>query len=322
MGFMKRGWTLIIVILLTVIAAGCGRQPESAGPSAAGSYLTLSDDAGRTVVLPKKPERIVVLSTSLLELLYAVDGQAVGRPSSKTGEIPAAAQAAAEVGFVYNINIEKVVSLQPDLVIAFQGINDKLVPVLASNNIPVLLVRIKTYQDVLDKVRLFSAIAGTGGKGDQVASDIQGKVRAVVEKAPDQTKKVAILHASAKSVTVDLENSIAGNVAQILRLQNVAAGARPLDNDPDTTPYSLEKLVETNPDMIFVVSMGKGEDIEKRLQADVESNPAWATLTAVQNKQVFFLPAELFLLNPGLKYPEAVAHMARLAYPEIFKNGR
>lgn len=53
-------------------------------------------------------------------------------------------------------------------------------------------------------------------------------------------------------------------------------------------------------------------------QTSREINPAWNELRAVRNKRVFFLPMELFLLNPGIRYDEAVLYMAKLVYPEIY----
>ncbi|GBG58097.1 iron compound ABC transporter iron compound-binding protein [Sporomusaceae bacterium FL31] len=317
----KKNQTIAIcIMLLVVLLAGCGRSQAPSAVEKSQGYLSITDDTGRTVVLPHKPEKIVVLSTSFLDLLYAVGGKAIGRPGSKTGGIPSAAQDVAEIGYVYNVNLEKVVSLQPDLVIAFQGIHDKLIPALESNKIPVILVRIKSYQDVVEKLKLFSNIAGTMPKGEELARDIDVKVNDIVAKVPDKQLKVAIIHATAKSVTVELDNSITGSIAKQLKLHNVASGSRALESDPDATPYSLEKLVETNPDMIFVVTMGYGAEVEKRMKADLESSPAWSTLAAVQNKQVHILPEELFLLNPGLRYPDAVAYMAKIAYPEVFTH--
>ncbi len=323
---MRSGFSirlLAVCLLLLTVLAGCGRSPLPAGPgtpSGAQNYLSLTDDAGRAVTMPQKPERIVVLSPSFLELLYAVDGTAIGRPSSRTGEIPAAARKVEEVGYVYNINIEKVVALQPDLVIAFQGIHEKLLPILESNHIPVIVVRMRTYQDVVDKIKLFGSIAGTTVKAEELAGTLEARRAEILRKVPDKPRKVAILHATAKSVSVELENSIAGSIAGQLGLKNVAVGSRPLESDPDATPYSLEKLVEADPELVFVVTMGQGAEIDKRMKADVENNPAWASLTAVRNGQVFFLPPELFLLNPGLRYPEAVAYMAKLAYPGVFAD--
>lgn len=311
-----------ILLMALTLLTGCGLPSKQAATenTSPAAYLTIRDDAGRSVVLKNKPEKIVVLAPSFLELLYAVDGQASGRPSSnsKAAALPQQAQAVPEVGLVYNINIEKVVALQPDLVIALQGTHDKLVPVLAGSNIPVIVLRYKTYDDVFAKLALFGDIAGTKDKARALSAGMKDKLKEITDKLPDKTTKVAILHATAKSVSLELENSIAGNTAKLLRLQNVAAGSKPIDTGGDATPYSLEKLVESDPDIIFVVTMGNAAEIEKTMRTDVESNPAWSTLRAVREKQLLFLPADLFLLNPGLRMPDAAAYMARLVYPEIY----
>lgn len=315
-----------IVLLLALLAlaalglGGCGGAQQAAQPGQA-AYLTVTDDAGRVVTLAKKPERIVALSPSFLEPLGVVDAKLAGRPSSKTG-VPKFAAALPEVGAVYNINVEQVVALKPDLVLAYQGMHEKLVPLLESNGIAVLVLRLKTYQDVQDKVWLFARIADEEAKGEAIVADMQAKIQRILDRLPKETRRVAILHSTAKSVTVELEGSIAGCTARLLGLTNVAADAKSFDKDPDSTPYSLETLVERNPQLIFVTTMGKLEEIKKRMTADVESSPAWSSLEAVRRRQVHFLPQELFLLNPGLRYPEAVETMAKAAYPEVFGHDK
>jgi iron complex transport system substrate-binding protein len=309
-----------ILMMSTLLMAGCGMQSKQTAPgSPTQGYLTIKDDAGRSITLQHKPEKIVVLAPSFLELLYAVDGKVVGRPNttSKTA-LPQQVLDIPEIGFVYNINMEKVVALQPDLVIALQGTHDKFIPVLESNHIPVIVLKYKTYDDVFDKIALFGNIAGTKEKAQALAQDMNAKLKVITDKLPDKTTKIAILHATAKSVSLELENSIAGNTAKLLRLQNVAAGSKPIDTGSEATPYSLEKLVESNPDIIFVVTMGNATEIEKTMRDDVESNPAWSTLRAVRDKKLLFLPSDLFLLNPGLRTPDAAEYMARLVYPEIY----
>lgn len=315
-------YNLIAVLFLcsALLVSGCGGQNKATpqAKSVGAAYLSVTDDAGRKLTLAKKPERIVVLSSSFLELLYAVDGTAVGRPSSRTADVPERAKALPEVGFVYNVNSEQVLALQPDLVIGVQGIHEKLVPLLESSQIPVMLLKMKSYEDVAGKVKLFGEIAGTSKKSAALVSDMDKRMNAAKEKAPDSGRKVAILHATAKSVTLEMETSIAGSTAKHLKLLNVASGSKPLDADMDSTPYSLEKLVAQDPDYVLVVTMGQSKEIEKRLKADVESNPAWATLRAVKENRVLFLPPELFLLHPGIRMPEAVEYMAKLVYPEVY----
>jgi iron complex transport system substrate-binding protein len=320
---MKRKCMYLVCILsiMSVLFTGCASQShEKSAAKPAGTYLQMTDDAGRVVTLAKKPQRIVVLSTSFLDVLYGVGGKAVGRPTSKTPQAFPAAQEASEVGFVYNINNEQVIALQPDLVIGFEGINDKIVPILESSNIPVMMLKMKTYDDILAKMKLFGEIAGTQEQAQSLITTMQTKVNAVTAKLPAQNKKVVILHATAKTVTVELENSITGNIASILKLKNIAAGSQPIAGDSEITPYSLEKLVEGDPDSILVVTMGNMDEIEKRMKADLASNPAWSELRAVKTGHVFFLPVELFQLNPGIRYHESVEYLAKVMYPEVYGN--
>jgi len=307
--------------MISLMFSGCASQSkhQQVVPTST-DYLQITDDVGRTVVLPKKPQRIVVLSTSFLDVLYGVGGEAVGRPSSKTSAIFPASQMAGEVGFVYNINTEQLLSLEPDLVIGFQGIHEKLIPILDSGKSPVVILKMKTYDDVLAKIALFGNIAGTQPTAQSMIDKMQIKINEVVAKLPAHSKKVVILHATAKNVTVELENSIAGNVAKMLKIKNIAVDSKSMDSDPEIAPYSLEKLVEGDADAILVVTMGNMADIETRMKTDIASNPAWAGLRAVQNNQIFFLPSELFQLNPGIRFHDAVEYMAKIVYPEVYGN--
>lgn len=319
-------FSIIGILLISIALTGCfsGKSPTpSQGVSQSSEYLTVKDSMGRTVTLLRKPERIVLLSTSFVDLLYNVEGKAVGRPSSKTDSIPSSAVNVAEVGFVYNVNLEKVTALQPDLVIGVQGMHEKFVPVLESSHIPIIILRYKTLEDTIQTIRLMGSIAGTQIKADQIVEGMQARIQNIVDKLqPDKKIKIAILHATAKSVTVELDTTIAGSIAKKIGLVNIAAGSVPINADNDAVPYSMEKLVEADPDIMFVVTMGDKADIEKRMKADVESNPAWESLRAVQQQKVHFLPSELFLLNPGLKMPEAVEYMAKIAYPEVYGSAK
>lgn len=119
---MKLGKPVLwIVCLLFCLAFAAGCQPKNAattGGTAAnsGEWLSVQDATGETVRLAKKPERVVVLSPSLLEFVDAAGGNIVGRADAGKSRIPDRFQSAEPVGHVYNVNIEKVVALKPDLV--------------------------------------------------------------------------------------------------------------------------------------------------------------------------------------------------------------
>ncbi len=311
------GIAALLFVFSAVFLAGCGSSDKEAS-SAQSAFLTVTDDAGRTVTLDKQPQRIVPLSASFLEPLDAVGGKAIARVSAKTG-IPDADKDLPEVGNVYNISIEKVVEQKPDLVIAYKGMNDKFVQNFEDNGIPVIVLEMRTYDQIKNTVDILGKIAGNPDKAKALNDDMDKKIDAVKAKLPDESKRIAILHSTSQAVTVQLESSIAGSVAKTLNLTNVADGMQPLDSNPTAAPYSLEVLVQQNPEIIFVTSMGKMETIKKSMTENVESNPAWQTLPAVKADKVFFLPQENFLLSPGIHYPEAVEYMAKLIYPDRFK---
>ena len=106
----------------------------------------------------------------------------------------------------------------------------------------------------------------------------------------------------------------------MLGWQNVASGMTPLDKNPDAAPYSMETLAAQNPEIIFVTSMGDAAEIETNMLKAVEENAAWQAIGAVKNNRLYFLPQDLFLLSPGLRYPEAVKTMAQLIYPDIYPD--
>ena len=116
---MKIFRAVLAAALCLTVFSGCGPNAENTKPASDDkAFLTITDDTGRTVVLPEKPERVVSLATSYLNMIDAVGGKIVGRASSKIGEMPETMKNVPEVGFVYNINMESLIGLKPDLVLS------------------------------------------------------------------------------------------------------------------------------------------------------------------------------------------------------------
>lgn len=308
---MKKIFYLFCVLLLVLTISGCNSK-EKAGNI---GIINITDDNGRQVTFSKKPERIVVLSPSFLELLEVLDGNVVGRAESTIARTPDFARNAATVGFIFNINTEKVVELKPDLIVAYKGMHEKYVQLFEANDIPVVVLNLKTYEDVKHSIKVLGEVTGQKEKGIKIAAELDEKIQNTVMKLPKNTKRVAILHSSAQNVTLEQENSIAGCVAKLLQMHNIVQDIQGVaaptgEQMSDKAPYNLEFLIEKDPEIIFITSMGNKIDIETRLQNDVMSSPAWKSITAVKNNAVYYLPDELFLLNPGLRYPQAVEYMA------------
>ena len=266
-------WTLILLAVFSLVLAGCGAPAaQNAGESQA--YAVITDDSGRTVSFDKKPERIVVTSASFIAPLYAVGGEVVGRPVTKSKVIPEA-ESAATIGPVYQIDTEKIIALTPDLVIINKGMNEKLIETLAANNIKTLVIEMKSYEDVKREIGIFSALTGEKAKGDALIAKMDADIDAVRASIPQEKKRISIIHSTGQGLSVQLDGSIAGSIAKMLGWENTASGMPALDKNPDAAPYSMETLVAQNPDIIFVTSMGEEAEIRASMEAMFAENPAW-----------------------------------------------
>ncbi len=318
---MKRriGILLAVIMAVSIVLVGCGSDKAANQMAEQKSFAVVTDDLGRNVEFSQKPARIVVTSASFLEPLEAVGGaeSVVGRPDSKT-KMPDFAKGLTSVGKVYQIDTEKIMACQPDLVVINKGMNEKLVDTLEANGIKTLVLDMKSYEDVKREVETLAKVTGNPDKGEQLARSMDEKIAAVKAKIPADKRRTAIIHSTSQGLTVQLDGSIAGSIVKMLGWENMASNMEPLAKNPDAAPYSLETLVEKNPDVIFITSMGKMEDIKAGMDKTLQS-PAWQSVTAVKEGKVYYLPQDLFLLSPGIHYPEAVEQMAKCLYPEVFK---
>ena len=310
---MIKLWALALFTATSLLLTACG-APAAENPQTGSAYATVTDDNGRTVTFDKKPERIVVTSASFLEPLYAVGGSVVGRPESKT-KVPPEAKEVPRIGRVYQIDAEKVIALKPDLVILNKGMNEKLIDTLNANYIKTLVLDMKSYEDVKREIGIFAALTGEKEKGEALVQKMDADIDAVRTSIPQEKKRVAIIHSTGQGLSVQLDGSIAGCIANMLCWENTAAGMPALDKNPDAAPYSMETLVAQNPDILFVTSMGDEAEIRASMEAMFADNPAWQTVTAIREGRVYYLPQEMFLFSPGLDYPAAAKYMAGLVYP-------
>ena len=313
---LKKIFLLMLALLLTV---GCGSEVAPPPPEDSPPFAILTDQTERQVIFKQKPERIAVTSAGFLEPLHAFDANIVGRPDSRT-QMPDWAVDIASIGQVYQIDVEQLIACRPDLVIINKGMNEKLLGVLDENNIAALVLDMKTYGAFKRVLRIFAILTDNEPKGEELISDMDHRIDAVVEKMPKEKRRVAIIHSTAQGLSVQLEGSIAGDIVKKFGWTNVADGMTPLESNPDAAPYSMETLAEQNPEIIFVTSMGPIDEIRADMSAMIAGNAAWQTIEAAREGRIYYLPQDLFLLSPGLRYPEAFEMIAQLIYPTAFST--
>lgn len=302
----------IIVMAMTVIMtllAGCGKTDSTSSNET--RTLTYKD---QTYTVPAKPERIAVLSNSLLYFLDAVDGKSVSRVET-TDELPANLKELPSLGQTANINMEQLLGLKPDLVIGLSNQHGKYEGQLQSNKLPYILIAYDGIKDNVPLLQFLGQLTNHEDKAKEVIAQYNGKidkVKAAIKDVPPA--RVAVLRATGKAVTAETTLAVTAAIIEELGMQNVVLQHGDFDKSAKTIPYSLETLASDDPDIIFIATMGKKDEITKTLEKEMTSNPAWQNLKAVKNGKVFYLPSNWFLLNPGLHTPDAMAELVKMAY--------
>ena len=307
---MKKVQVAILAAAICLTAAGCGNTlQKSANPSA-----SIYNYKEQSITMQSQPKRIVTLSAPLLNMAYAIGGTSLARPTTSS-PIPDSAKALPELGQVSHINMEKLVELNPDLVLGEKGQNGKLESLLQSNKIPYLLINYDGINDNNPLMKFLGQVYGRPEQADKIIKKYEADIQKVEKDASQYVPaKIAILRATGKAVTAETPKSICASMAERLKMNNVLLSHKEINLDTKTVPYSLEQLSADDPEIIFVVTMGKAEEINKKMDEQMRDNPAWANIQAVKNNRVYFLPSDLFLMNPGVNTPKAMNQLLDLAY--------
>ncbi|TXK85004.1 ABC transporter substrate-binding protein [Paenibacillus sp. N3.4] len=322
---MKRFVTVLASsILLSSLVMGCSApstnvQPTNSDVLTAGDFLTFKDSTGQEMVLKEKPQHVVLLNTEIQELYYQVGGQASGVATAPGIPVPEAAKNTVKVGQINQVSMEKVMSLKPDLIIGQSVFHASLKDSFAAAKVPFALVDIKSYEDIKAAAEFFGKIAGKEAETQAAIALTEQKMQNIIRKLPQQNPKFAMITIMPMGISVQKNSTLSLDVAKRLKLINVAE-SMPAGKMPSAAPYSLEKLVELDPEYLFFIVHGTEEYGKEKLTSDLESNPAWRSLKAVKEKKIYFLPSELFVSNPGFNYDQSLSYLAKLVFPDTYRD--
>lgn len=330
---------ILIMTLVVVIFTGCGQNPaveadsenniddievdslEEYGVTIKEGSVSVLDGQGQEVTINKNPERVVILYNSYLDIWMRNGGNVVGKLEDTVGQEPIANTEDIEiVGKFGGISVEKLLSVEPDLVIINSSIPSQmeLVTPLEANGVQVVSLEYKGKEDYLKLARFFSAINERDDLFEENALKVEKKIDDIISKVPeDKEIKILVMVASAREIRARDSSDYVGLMLDDLNTINIADTSGEMLQDKN---FSMEKIIEEDPDFIFVQTTGSDmEKIKERLIQDVESNPAWSSLTAVKNNRYIVLPKDLYMIKANHRYVEAYKGLAEIIYPEIFE---
>ncbi len=277
--------------------------------------VVFTDDINRKVEIGDKPKRIVALNASNLEILLAFGANVIGRPdrSALPDALYESVKEIPSIGRTSNPSIEGIVSLRPDLVIGNAvGFHQSLIPALEEAGIKVLLLSIKDYEDIFTKLRLYGLLLREPDNAQRLINKIKGRVNIVKASINSiRSKKALIIWGSPQSFSMALPTSFVGSLFRELGIKNVAEGVKATEGS-NYVPLSLEYALKQDPDGIFIVTMGDPGRMRDKAKRELEKNEAWSTFRAVKEGRVYYLPYELFTINPSIRVSEAMQYIVNL----------
>jgi iron complex transport system substrate-binding protein len=306
---MKRN----IVILLTIFMLLVACAPSAPTPPAA-KALAFTDDLGNTIELNGYPQRIVSISSSMTETLFAIgaEKQLVGRDEYSI--YPEEALSIASVGALWEeLPSEAILALEPDLILAAQIITEDQVTALQELGLTVYWqANPGSYEKLWDNIRDLAALTGHQTEADALITDLEARVKAVQERVATVSEHPSVFY---ELDATDPSNPwTTGSDTFIDYIIHQAGGTNAASAlQGDFAQISTEQLIDVDPDIILLADAPYGTTPES-----VAARPGWETIAAVKENALYPIDPNIMSV-PGPRLVDALEVTAQLLHPELFE---
>jgi len=275
---------------------------------------SFTDDLGNAVILNKAPQRIITISPNLAEIIFLVGAgqQLAGR--TDFCDYPPEAQTIPSIGGIINPSLEKLVSLEPDLVLAARGVDAAFIDRLREMQIPFLGYDPQTLDDVVALVRRIGQITGHDRQASEAAESLarrKAKVAAQHHGADDRLRVLFVL--SRDPLFVAGATSFVDDMIRTCGARNAIRDVRTVDQNRPWPQASREAIVAANPQLIiFAHTHGAGAaDVPTDILGQLRNTPAWREVAAVKAGQVYLINDDLVTI-PGPRLIEGLEKISGL----------
>lgn len=290
----------IFIGIYLVISFFCLHLPSHAN--------VFTDSLGRQITLKSAPLKIVSMAPNITEMLYflGMGDRIVG--VTRFSYFPPEARKKPKIGAYTSVNIEKIISLNPDLAIATADGNKRGdVDLLEEAGVKVYVVNPKNLGDVLNTMEKLGKICGKERGTNELVGDLKKRVNRVVRAVQGNERPLVLLVININPLMSVNGTTIHNNIIQLAGGENMAAGY-----DITYPRINIEEVISKNPEVIIISSMERGGEFEKaRKWWD-----RWPSLPAVRNGNVYLIDSDL-IDRPSPRIVKGLEKMAGLIHPEI-----
>ncbi|WP_341960249.1 ABC transporter substrate-binding protein [Planococcus maritimus] len=284
---------------------------ETATDTSGDTPYTVTDDRGEDIEFEQAPETIVSLIPSNTEIVFALGAgeQLVG--VTDFDNYPEAAQDIERVSDSVEFNAEKIIQLDPDVVLAYStGEAPPALSQLEDADIPVFVIQSATsFDEVYGDIEQIASVLAKEDQGAEVIEGIQTQIEDVQERlvAVEEQKEVYVEISPSPEIYTTGKSTF---MQEILDHANVTNVFEDLEGWPN---ISEEEVITRDPEIILT-TVSYVEDAV----GDIEARDSWSAVEAIENGEVHFIDSDI-TSRPGPRIGEAVQLVAETVYPELME---
>lgn len=314
--FSKRLLLWISIIIFTLSIAGCSQMQSSQSsekpistPANDNVYpLAIKDSYGREINIESEPQKIISIAPNITEIIYAIgkSSKLIGR--SEYCDYPEDVKKIASVGAIEEPSIEKIVELKPDLVLVSTHFKKEVVQKLESMGIKIAaFYGDENFEGVYYTIEKVGTVLNAKDNANKLIEDMKAKVQNVADKVKDKPSP-SVYYVLSYGKMGDFT---AGKDTFIGKMIQMAGGKNAAD-DAEGWSYSLEKLVEKNPEILICSKYFNSKQ-------GIESTNGYKDLAAVKNGKLYEIDNNM-LDRQGPRLADGLIELAKIIHPEAFNQ--
>jgi len=266
------------------------------------------DSRGKEIHLEKKPTRIISLAPGNTEILFSLglDEEIIG--VTDYCDWPEKAKTKEKIGGFATPNIEKIVSLGPDIVLATGGVQEKAVLALEELGIKAFVLEAETIDDLLARIKDVGKLLGKSEEAENLVNSLKKRIEAAknkIGKIPEAQRPKVFIEVWSDPLMTTGKESFVHNVVEL------AGGKNIFEIKGKFQTINAEAVIEANPEVILVSIHGETniDELYKR--------PGWQMIKAVKQKRVYQVNPDA-ISRPGPRLVDALEEVAKILYPDLF----
>jgi iron complex transport system substrate-binding protein len=267
-----------LCVLALVFGSACQSTTSSTPPASSSFPVVIHESGGASVTLKGQPRRIISLSPSATEMLFAIGAGSQVIAVDDQSNYPTNAPTTKLSGF--QPNVEAIAGYSPDLVVASDDAAG-LVNALASVNVPTLVEpAAKTLDDSYAQIQQLGTATGHRAASDALVASMRSAIAGIVGAVTKSRKRFSVYHELDDNYYSVTSQTFIGQLYTLLGLQNIADRASGTVHD--YPQLSSEFIVSSSPDLVVLADT---KCCHQNLQT-VAARPGWSSIAAVKSGQV------------------------------------